>query len=296
MLAAFFVAVVAAQTCRDIDATDPVWQAVNEQYGKIAEAQRTKNIDALANIYAPDMKVIGPNGESLNREQSLNYSRAAFRLTKQEIHLANTIIRMQLCGDQATATVLQQWSRIQLAFGKPRRFDTAAVQDETWIHTGDGWKRWRIGNVRPGAWYVDDQRVDTRNPYDPDAPAFDPYDPHPKKSVADALADVLQRGGVEAARREFDSLRDSPDYYLSERAMNALGYRLLETKDFPAAIFVLKTNADLFPKSANVYDSLAEAYMRSGEPRLAIENYRKSLTLDPGNTNAVENLKRLEAH
>lgn len=170
------VIVLAAVACRDVTASDPAWKAIDQQYGRIAQAQRTKDIDLLASIYAQDFEVVGPNDAHLNREQSLNYSRTAFRLVTQEIHTANTILQMLLCGDRATATVLQQWSRMQTAFGKPRRFDTAAVQDETWILTDDGWKRWRISNVRPGAWFVDDKRVDSHQRYDPDAPEYDPYD------------------------------------------------------------------------------------------------------------------------
>jgi hypothetical protein len=34
--------------------------------------------------------------------------------------------------------------------------------------------------------------------------------------------------------------------------------------------------------------------MTAGDTSLAIENYRKSLILDPGNANAEEMLKRLE--
>jgi cytochrome c-type biogenesis protein CcmH/NrfG len=45
-----------------------------------------------------------------------------------------------------------------------------------------------------------------------------------------------------------------------------------------------------------VYDSLGEAYMKNGDKELAIENYEKSLKLDPGNANAVEMLKRLRAN
>ena len=297
-LAAFclLIASGAAAQCRDLASSDPIWQAINAQYGRIAQAQRAKDIDTLAAIYASDFQVVGPNDAHLNREQSLNYSRAAFRLVKQELHTSNTILNLQLCGDRATTTVLQQWSRIQEVAGKPRRFDTAAVQDETWIRTNDGWKRWRIANVRPGAWFVDDKRVDTHTPYDPDAPEYDPYDAHPKQSIADALEKSIEQHGLENAKAAFESLRKSGGYYVSERALNALGYRYLKSKNFAAAIFTLKLNTELFAGSANVWDSLAEAYMRSGDRQQAIENYRKSLTLNPENTNATEQLKALEAH
>ena len=43
-----------------------------------------------------------------------------------------------------------------------------------------------------------------------------------------------------------------------------------------------------------MYDSLGEAYMKAGEKELAIQNYEKSLQLDPKNMNAVEMLKKLK--
>lgn len=47
-------------------------------------------------------------------------------------------------------------------------------------------------------------------------------------------------------------------------------------------------------KSANGYDSLGEAYMKSGNNRLAIENYEKSVQLNPQNDNAVKILQELK--
>ena len=49
----------------------------------------------------------------------------------------------------------------------------------------------------------------------------------------------------------------------------------------------------MYPKSANVYDSLAEAYVANGEKELAIANYRKSLELDDRNAAAKAMLKKL---
>ncbi len=54
-------------------------------------------------------------------------------------------------------------------------------------------------------------------------------------------------------------------------------------------------NVDCFPGSYNEYDGLAEAYMVNGDRELAIENYRRSLELNPANQNAVDTLRRLGA-
>jgi hypothetical protein len=51
---------------------------------------------------------------------------------------------------------------------------------------------------------------------------------------------------------------------------------------------------EAYPNSANVYDSLGEAYFLSGNTPEAIQNYEKSLTLDPANTSAAMMLKKLK--
>ena len=38
---------------------------------------------------------------------------------------------------------------------------------------------------------------------------------------------------------------------------------------------------ELYPNSANCYDSLAECYWKSGELDLAIKNYERALAMDP---------------
>jgi len=60
------------------------------------------------------------------------------------------------------------------------------------------------------------------------------------------------------------------------------------------AIKVFAKNAQEFPESSNVYDSLAEAYAGAGKKDLAIENYEKALKLDPNNENARDRLKKLK--
>lgn len=49
-------------------------------------------------------------------------------------------------------------------------------------------------------------------------------------------------------------------------------------------------------RSFNVYDSLAEAYMRNNQNDLAIDNLKKSLQLNPKNENAMKMLEKLTVH
>lgn len=105
------------------------------------------------------------------------------------------------------------------------------------------------------------------------------------------------------ANKEFDKAmegylaikeKDSLDSCINENYLNSWGYRELHDKNFETAKAIFRINTALYPNSSNVYDSLAEAYMKSGDTLKAIENYKKSLTLDSGNARAKRQLKKLE--
>ena len=82
-------------------------------------------------------------------------------------------------------------------------------------------------------------------------------------------------------------------YDFGEGSLNEFGYNVLE-KDAAGALLVFQLNAEQFPQSANAWDSLAEAYLKAGDPKKAAENYEKSLALDPKNENAKEQLKKIK--
>ena len=73
-----------------------------------------------------------------------------------------------------------------------------------------------------------------------------------------------------------------------EPLINQLGYQLLGAGKTEEAIAAFKANVERYPASANVYDSLAEAYERSGRLELAKPNYEKAYAL--GKENADPNL------
>ena len=81
-----------------------------------------------------------------------------------------------------------------------------------------------------------------------------------------------------------------------EAFVNRLGYAMLrQIEDVDKAIELFKLNVSNFPGSYNAYDSLGEAYMVKDEKALAIENYEKSLELNPANQNAEERLQALRS-
>ncbi len=107
---------------------------------------------------------------------------------------------------------------------------------------------------------------------------------------------TLRAGRVDEAVEAYKKIkRETPNNVaVTEERINQLGYTLLGEKKYPEAIAIFNMNVELYPQSANVYDSLAEAYLLSGNKELAIKNYKKSLELDPKNKNAADMIKSLE--
>ncbi len=119
----------------------------------------------------------------------------------------------------------------------------------------------------------------------------------PKRSAAEVLASEARakKLSVDELNRRFEQLRaDTADYAVNEGELNRLGYHALQSwRDPSLAIDVFQLNVRAFPKSGNVYDSLGEAYLVRGDTARAVANYRRSLELDPNNSNAANILQRI---
>lgn len=119
----------------------------------------------------------------------------------------------------------------------------------------------------------------------------------PQKSYAGtAISVVATSKGPEAALREYTYLKQSAasQFEFDEGVLNQLGYAFLNQGKTQDAIQAFQMNVQEYPKSWNCYDSLGEAYMKAGQKKLAIENYNKSMELNPDNQNGAEMLKKLK--
>jgi len=117
-----------------------------------------------------------------------------------------------------------------------------------------------------------------------------------RTSIGDVLAATIASSGIDAAEQQYHQLKAAPpaNYNFAEAELNGLGYQLLRANNFDGAIRIFQLNVKAYPKSANVWDSLAEGYMGAGNKPLAIANYQKSLGMNPKNANAVQMLRKLE--
>jgi predicted negative regulator of RcsB-dependent stress response len=97
---------------------------------------------------------------------------------------------------------------------------------------------------------------------------------------------------------EADALMKEAMTVATEADLNVYGYQLLGQGDNDKAIQILTLNTERFPKSANTWDSLGEAYAIKGDNKNAIKNFKKALSMNPPanvKANSEKYLKQLGA-
>lgn len=127
------------------------------------------------------------------------------------------------------------------------------------------------------------------------------YIPEMKKSNGFGLSPSVKKIRKELMAQNSNNLlkvvenlkKNNAGFTLGENELNDFGYRLLGENKPNEALKIFKLNTDLYPESANTYDSYAETLAGLGNKKEAIKNYKKAFELNPKNTNAQEQAKKL---
>ena len=110
------------------------------------------------------------------------------------------------------------------------------------------------------------------------------------ESASFAIEQEVKNSGIEKGKIEYAEILESGAKYFNESEFNTAGYRFLQSGKIDEAIFIFEINTQKFPKSANAFDSYAEAFMTKGNNELAIINYNKVLEFDSENANAKQQI------
>jgi predicted alpha/beta superfamily hydrolase len=109
-------------------------------------------------------------------------------------------------------------------------------------------------------------------------------------------------GGLKGIEEHYHKLSERLGYavVVPEALMNQIGYQLMAQGRMEEAVAAFRLNVERYPGSANVYDSLGEAYERAGRLELALPNYEKAHALgqqanDPNVNTYKANLDRVAA-
>jgi tetratricopeptide (TPR) repeat protein len=105
---------------------------------------------------------------------------------------------------------------------------------------------------------------------------------------------LINNQGMQKALQEFEAAKkvNPDDVLFRENIVNQIGYGLLQNNRAKDAIELFKLNVAAFPNSANVYDSLSDAYDADGNRQLAIQYAEKALEKLAGDANIDDGRKQ----
>jgi imidazolonepropionase-like amidohydrolase len=106
--------------------------------------------------------------------------------------------------------------------------------------------------------------------------------------------DVLSHGPAGTIAEYHRSVRPGSKPYFSESTMNLLGYYFLGHKRFDEAISLFTLVTEAYPRSAEAFDSLGDAYAAAGRTSDALESYERSVKLDPAREDTKTKMKKIQ--
>lgn len=118
----------------------------------------------------------------------------------------------------------------------------------------------------------------------------------PKKSVYQAIRKEAVNDVNKAIETYYLLKKNSKNEYSFENPgeLNKLGYELLRLGKNNESITIFKLATNEFPKDANIFDSLGEAYFTDKQYDLALESYKKAIDFGGTNGNAEKMIEKIE--
>ena len=140
------------------DKSKPVRKAIEDWYARNVEAFKAKDVAAIMALRTDDFHTITPDGKVNTRADMEAYTQRFLGRIDHFISLDFQIGTIEVQADLASADVTQNTVRMQrFPDGTLHKVEAGVVQRETWKKTAEGWKMYRVDNVRDGVVFVDDK-------------------------------------------------------------------------------------------------------------------------------------------
>lgn len=137
-------------------AADQVRRELEQAYARNGAAFAARDLEAVMKLRHRDFHTIDHSGKLSTRQDMHERTRSLLERIERFDTLSETIRALELHGDTAIVTVLQEMSRAQrLADGALHQIDTSVTQREWWRCTEEGWQLWRVDEVDEGTLLID---------------------------------------------------------------------------------------------------------------------------------------------
>ena len=121
-------------------------------------------------------------------------------------------------------------------------------------------------------------------------------DLYPRSDITNTLyAVALLSSGDRAGAQELlkKAVEIDAGGIASAGGLNSIAYQLAGAGRPEEGIELLKLAAEMHPREANLYDSIGEFYLNTGQKEKAVEYYRKALEVNPNFENAKQMLEKI---
>ena len=122
--------------------------------------------------------------------------------------------------------------------------------------------------------------------------AIDLYPASANPSLMHGIALIVNQQPAAAQESLKKAVAINPQGPASAGGLNNIAYQLAGVGMLEDAMAILRVAIDMYPKEANLYDSLGEFQLRKGEKAKALESYKKALEINPSFPNA-ENAREI---
>jgi CubicO group peptidase (beta-lactamase class C family) len=115
------------------------------------------------------------------------------------------------------------------------------------------------------------------------------YPEAPTANFLEGITWILNKDTVRglAALKKSAMLNPAPNAAASPGGLNNIAYQLAGVGMVDDALAILQVAIELYPKEANLYDSVGEFQLKKGEKAKALESYKKALETNPAFGNAA---------
>lgn len=113
--------------------------------------------------------------------------------------------------------------------------------------------------------------------------------------ISDVLIEYVINDSIQVAVNKYHELKKDhyDEYNFKDSLLKYVANQLLQGGKIDQAIELFKLNAESFPELSNSFDCLGEAYMKKGDKMESKKYFEKSISIDPHDQTAADNLKKL---